>query len=110
MTSPPDASTRQLNLLDITNDALNLLTVGKYLPHGCKVLDTAQLIPFTEIRNEKFIYILVLDFPVKHVPNLLPPTRFSIGTTFEGSSTFEFKTTLQTTYTIGIAPLHAPTR
>jgi hypothetical protein len=111
MTPPPDASAiRQLSLLDITNDAVSLLRAGHYLPQGTNVLDTAQLMPFTEIRNDKFIYILVLDFPSRHVPNLLPPTRSSIGTTFEGSSTFVFQTTLQMTYTIGIAPLHAGTR
>jgi hypothetical protein len=111
MTPPPDASAvRQINLLDITNDAVSLLRTGHYLPQGFNVLDTAQLMPFTEIKNDKFIYILVLDFPSRHVPNLLPPTRFSIGTTFEGSSTFVFQTTLQATYTIGIAPLHASPR
>jgi hypothetical protein len=111
MTPPPDASAvRQINLLDITNDAVSLLRTGHYLPQGFNVLDTAQLMPFTEIRNDKFIYVIVLDFPSRHVPNLLPPTRFSIGTTFEGSSTFVFQTTLQAKYTIGIATLHASTR
>jgi hypothetical protein len=55
MTSTADAGKRQNNLLDITNDAMILLRAGHYLSPGCNVLDTAQLMPFKEIRNEKFI-------------------------------------------------------
>jgi hypothetical protein len=111
MIPPPDASTVwQINLLDITNDAVALLRTGHCLPQCFNKLDTAQLMPFTEIRKDKFIYVLVLDFSSRHVPNPLPPIRFSIGTTFEGSPTFVFQTTLQATFTIGIAPLHASIR
>jgi hypothetical protein len=74
--SPPDTRVRQVNLLDITNDVMLLLTAGRLLPSSATVLDQAQLIPFTEIKNGKFVYIMVLDqtdtFPASKLQRASP--------------------------------------